>query len=208
MYLNMPTNLLQAQNAKFSKIYSTKINCMKSKIIMLILLLISNLTATAQRLSATDNADETSVPVLELDAFLSAPSQNARAATVSNVTLLNMQNVKELVYKTQPSIYYYDGIAKVYGDKPRTLFTDAMSIGNLNDAIALKNNIEIVTVNLDNPNQLNTPFNLSLLSEFKNLKYIYFITSFDVTNSAIANYIQGDSEKYMIFYKVQKGDNN
>jgi hypothetical protein len=203
----MPTNLLHARNANFSKIYSTKINCMKSKIIMLIALLISSLNVVAQRLSTSDNIDET-VPVLELDAFLSAPSQTARAAAVSNVTLLNMQNVKELVYNTQPSIYYFGGVVKVFGDKPRNLFTDANSISSLNNSITLKNNIEIVTVNLDNPNQLNTPINLSQLSEFKNLKYIYFITSFDVSNNAIANLIQGDSEKYMVFYKVQKGDNN
>lgn len=203
----MPTNLLYARNANFSKIYSTKINCMKSKIIMLIVLLISSLNAVAQRLSTSDNIDET-VPVLELDAFLSTPSQTARAAAVSNVTLLNMQNVKELVYNTQPSIYFYGGVVKVFGDKPRNLFTDTNSISSLNNSITLKNNIEIVTVNLDNPNQLNTPINLSQLSEFKNLKYIYFITSFDVSNNAIANLIQGDSEKYMVFYKVQKGDNN
>jgi hypothetical protein len=181
---------------------------MKSKIIMLIVLLISSLNAVAQRLSTSDNIDETTVPVLELDAFLSVTSQTARAASVSNVTLLNMQNVKELVYKTQPSIYFFGGVVKVFGDKPRNLFTDANSIGSLNNSITLKNNIEIVTVNLDNPNQLNTPINLSQLSEFKNLKYIYFITSFDVSNDAIANLIQGDSEKYMVFYKVQKGDNN
>lgn len=180
---------------------------MKSKIIMLIVLLISSLNAVAQRLSTSDNIDET-VPVLELDAFLSTPSQTARAAAVSNVTLLNMQNVKELVYNTQPSIYFYGGVVKVFGDKPRNLFTDTNSISSLNNSITLKNNIEIVTVNLDNPNQLNTPINLSQLSEFKNLKYIYFITSFDVSNNAIANLIQGDSEKYMVFYKVQKGDNN
>lgn len=204
----MPTNLLHARNANFSKIYSTKINCMKSKIIMLIVLLISSLNAVAQQLSTSDNIDETTVPVLELDAFLSVTSQTARAASVSNVTLLNMQNVKELVYKTQPSIYFFGGVVKVFGDKPRNLFTDANSIGSLNNSITLKNNIEIVTVNLDNPNQLNTPINLSQLSEFKNLKYIYFITSFDVSNDAIANLIQGDSEKYMVFYKVQKGDNN
>lgn len=203
----MPTNLLYARNANFSKIYSTKINCMKSKIIMLIVLLISSLNAVAQRLSTSDNIDET-VPVLELDAFLSTSSQTARAAAVSNVTLLNMQNVKELVYNTQPSIYFYGGVVKVFGDKPRNLFTDTNSISSLNNSITLKNNIEIVTVNLDNPNQLNTPINLSQLSEFKNLKYIYFITSFDVSNNAIANLIQGDSEKYMVFYKVQKGDNN
>jgi hypothetical protein len=191
----------------FQKFILLKINCMKSKIIMLIVLIISSLNAVAQRLSTSDNIDET-VPVLELDAFLSAPSQTARAAAVSNVTLLNMQNVKELVYNTQPSIYYFGGVVKVFGDKPRNLFTDVNSIAGLNNSITLKNNIEIVTVNLDNPNQLNTPINLSQLSEFKNLKYIYFITSFDVSNNAIANLIQGDSEKYMVFYKVQKGDNN
>ncbi|WP_395632628.1 hypothetical protein [Flavobacterium sp.] len=181
---------------------------MKSKIIMIIVLLISSLNAVAQRLSTSDNTEETSVPVLELDAFLSVTSQTARAASVSNVTLLNMQNVKELVYNTQPSIYFFGGVVKVFGDKPRNLFTDANSISSLNNSVTLKNNIEIVTVNLDNPNQLNTPINLSQLSEFKNLKYIYFITSFDVSNDAIANLIQGDSEKYMVFYKVQKGDNN
>jgi hypothetical protein len=191
----------------FQKFILLKINCMKSKIIMLIVLIISSLNAVAQRLSTSDNIDET-VPVLELDAFLSAPSQTARAAAVSNVTLLNMQNVKELVYNTQPSIYYFGGVVKVFGDKPRNLFTDVNSIAGLNNSITLKNNIEIVTVNLDNPNQLNTSINLSQLSEFKNLKYIYFITSFDVSNNAIANLIQGDSEKYMVFYKVQKGDNN
>ncbi len=204
----MPTKFTASPKCEILKIYSTKMNCMKPKIIMLILLFISNLNATAQRMSANDNDAESSVPVLELDAFLSAPSQTGRAATMSNVTLLNIQNVKELVYNTQPSVYFYDGVVKVYGDKPRNLFTDANSVVNLNNAISLKNNIEIVTVNLDNPNQLNAPINLSLLSEFKNLKYIYFITSFEVTNSAIANLIQGDSEKYMVFYKVQKGDNN
>jgi hypothetical protein len=192
----------------FQKFILLKINCMKSKIIMLIVLLISSLNAVAQRLSTSDNIDETTVPVLELDAFLSVTSQTARAASVSNVTLLNMQNVKELVYNTQPSIYFFGGVVKVFGDKPRNLFTDANSISSLNNSVTLKNNIEIVTVNLDNPNQLNTPINLSQLSEFKNLKYIYFITSFDVSNNAIANLIQGDSEKYMVFYKVQKGDNN
>jgi len=180
---------------------------MKSKIIMLIVLLISSLNAVAQRLSTSDNIDET-VPVLELDAFLSTPSQTARAAAVSNVTLLNMQNVKELVYNTQPSIYFYGGVEKVFGDKPRNLFTDTNSISSLNNSITLKNNIEIVTINLENPNQLNNPINLTLFSEFKNLKYIYFISTFDISSDNIANLILGDSEKYMVFYKVQKGDNN
>jgi hypothetical protein len=204
----MPTHLFQAQNVNFSKIYSTKINCMKSKIIMLTVLFFCSLTAFAQGLSINDNTDETVIPVVELDAFLNAPSQTARTAAVSNVTLLNIQNVRELVYNAQPSVYYFGGVVKVYGDKPRNLFTDINSLSSLNSSISLKNNIEIVTVTLDNPSQLNNSFNLSLLSEFKNLKYIYFVASFDVTNDNISNLIQGENDKYMVFYKVQKGDNN
>jgi hypothetical protein len=181
---------------------------MKSKIIMLIVLLISSLNAIAQRLSTDNNTDETSVPVVELNAFLSNSSQTSRSAAVSNVTLLNMQNVKELVYSTQPSIYFYGGVEKVFGEKPRNLFTDLNSLSSLNSSISQKNSIEIVTINLDNPNQLNNSFNLSQFSEFKKLKYIYFIASFDVDNDGISSLINGDSDKYMVFYKVQKGDNN
>lgn len=175
---------------------------------MLTVLFFCSLTAFAQGLSINDNTDETVIPVVELDAFLNAPSQTARTAAVSNVTLLNIQNVRELVYNAQPSVYYFGGVVKVYGDKPRNLFTDINSLSSLNSSISLKNNIEIVTVTLDNPSQLNNSFNLSLLSEFKNLKYIYFVASFDVTNDNISNLIQGENDKYMVFYKVQKGDNN
>lgn len=204
----MSTDLLHAQNENFSKIYTNKFNCMKSKIIILTLLLISSLNVFAQTLSASDNTGETVVPVVELNAFLSTASQTSRTSAVSNVTLLNVQNVKDLVYNTQPSIYFYGDAVKVFGDKPRNLFTDLNSISSLNNSILLKNNIEIITINLDNPNQVNNTFNLSLLSEFKNLKYIYFITSFDVSNDAMSTLVQGDSEKYLVFYKVQKGDNN
>lgn len=204
----MSTDLLHAQNANFSKIYTIKFNCMKSKIIMLTVLLISSLNVVAQTLSASGNTGETVVPVVELNAFLSTSSQTSRTSAVSNVTLLNVQNVKDLVYNTQPSIYFYGDAVKVFGDKPRNLFTDLNSISSLNNSILLKNNIEIITINLDNPSQINNPFNLSLLSEFKNLKYIYFITSFDVSNDAMSTLVQGDSEKYLVFYKVQKGDNN
>jgi hypothetical protein len=204
----MSTDLLHAQNANFSKIYTIKFNCMKSKIIMLTVLLISSLNVVAQTLSASGNTGETVVPVVELNAFLSTASQTSRTSTVSNVTLLNVQNVKDLVYNTQPSIYFYGDAVKVFGDKPRNLFTDLNSISSLNNSILLKNNIEIITINLDNPSQVNNTFNLSLLSEFKNLKYIYFITSFDVSNDAMSTLVQGDSEKYLVFYKVQKGDNN
>jgi hypothetical protein len=181
---------------------------MKSKIIILTVLLISSLNVVAQGLSVSGSTDESVVPVIELNAFLSTSSQTSRTSAVSNVTLLNIQNVKDLVYNTQPSIYFYGDAVKVFGDKPRNLFTDLNSIGSLNNSVLLKNNIEIITINLDNPSQINNTFNLSLLSEFKNLKYIYFVTSFDVSNDAMSTLVQGDSEKYLVFYKVQKGDNN
>ncbi|RKS02361.1 MULTISPECIES: hypothetical protein [unclassified Flavobacterium] len=181
---------------------------MKSKIITLTVLFLCSLNVFAQTLSE-DVANESSTSVIELDAFLAPPSQSLRVAgPTSSVTLLNVRNVKELVYTTQPSIYYYGAEVKVYGDKPRNLFTDLNSLNNLNNSILLKDNIEIITINLENVSQLNNSINLNLLSGFKKLKYIYFSTSFDVTSENVSNMISGENEKYMIFYKVQKGDNN
>lgn len=165
-----------------------------------------NIFAQSSRTSST-HEDETT-PVVELNSFLAPPSGQLRAASSSAVNQINQQNVRDLIFNNQPSIYYYSGVEKTYGEKPKHLFTDLNSLGNLANAISLKNNIEIVTIKLNNVSQLNSVVNLADLSSFKNLKYIYFVTNFETTSEAISAMISGDSEKYMVLYKIAKGDSN
>ena len=67
--------------------------------------------------------------------------------------------------------------------------------------------IEIVIIKIDNASQLNASINLALLSNFKKLKYIYIVSSITISSNEIANMITNYDEKYSVFYKIDKGDN-
>jgi hypothetical protein len=81
------------------------------------------------------------------------------------------------------------------------------SLGQIDNLVTLKNNIEIVIIKVDNRSQINSSINLALLSNFKKLKYIYIVSSIDISSSEIANMITNYNEKYSMFYKIDNGDN-
>ena len=81
------------------------------------------------------------------------------------------------------------------------------SLAQVDNLVTLKNNIEIITIKIDNASQLNASINLALLSNFKKLKYIYIVSSIDISSSEIANMITNYNEKYSVFYKIDNGDN-
>jgi hypothetical protein len=176
---------------------------MKTNTIIILLFTFYTVTIFSQN-SNRIITSPTSINVKAIDDYL-APLNSANQSAVA---LLNIQNVKSLIYNTQPSIYYFSGVEKTYGEKPKNLFTDLNSLNNLNSAISLKNNIEIIIIKLENTNQLNSTINLEFFSSFKNLKYIYIISSFDTTAQAIANMIEGSNDQYSVFYNVEKGDTN
>lgn len=204
---NMPKFINQVKKAIFEKNYSTKSYCMKTKILIVLLFTFFSLHISAQT-SSRLVAENPSVTVIDIDDFLAVPTGLQRTSNQSAVNTLNVQNVRNLIFNTQPSIYYYSGTEKVYGEKPKNLFTDLTSVNNLDSGISLKNNIEIITIKVDNSGQLNTPINLDSFASFKNLKYIYIVTSFETTSQAIANMIVGSNDQYSVFFNVEKGDTN
>ena len=72
----------------------------------------------------------------------------------------------------------------------------------------MKNNIEIVTIKINSATELSSTIDLSVFSNFKNLKYIYIVSSVSTTDVALSKMILNYDEKYSIFYKVEKGDTN
>ncbi|MBM6499616.1 hypothetical protein [Flavobacterium macrobrachii] len=180
---------------------------MKTNTIIILLITFYSVTILSQN-STINITSPTSLNVKAIDDFLVPVNGLQNNANQSAVALLNIQNVKNLIYNTQPSIYYFSGVEKIYGEKPKNLFTDLNSLSNLNNVISLKNNIEIIIIKLENTNQLNSTISLELFSSFKNLKYIYIISSFDTTAQAIANMIVGSNDQYSVFFNVEKGDTN
>ena len=123
-----------------------------------------------------------------------------------NLSFSNAQNVENLVYNLQPSVYYFSGDTKTYGENPKNLYTDIASLNSISNAGFKKNNIEIVIIKINNANDLNSIIDLSLFSDFYKLKYIYILSSTTTTEQNIAKMFHNYEEQYSIFYKIEKGE--
>lgn len=174
---------------------------MKKEVILL-LMFVFFYTNTNAQISVVGQQNDV-VVVAEMNTYLTA----AKKVTASTGAKLNAQNLKALTTNVQPSVYCYASGVNTYGDKPVDLFTDIQTLPQLDNLVSLKNDIEIVIVKIDNESQLNTTINLAHLGNFKKLKYIYFVSSVNTTSDAIAAMITNYNEKYSVFYKIDKGDN-
>lgn len=145
----------------------------------------------------------TATPIIEVKSYISSLrtlEQN------SNSTYSNAQNLEDLLYKVQPSIYFLAGDIKLYGEKPKNLYTGISSLNNISNAGLLKKNIEIVIIKIDDRNDLNSTIDLNVFSNFYKLKYIYILSSIVLTEQDISKMILNYDEKYSILYKIDKGE--
>ena len=149
---------------------------------------------------------ETSPQVFELKSFIKSAKKNAAVSKSTRTN--NTENLEDLVFNNQPSIYYYNGSVKTYGEKPKNLFTDAASVNQLNQTNMLKNNIEIVNINFNTASEANQFIDTNSFSTFKNLKYIYLVFNFQISDEKIRNIIRNHNDKYSVFYNVSIGDSN
>lgn len=141
--------------------------------------------------------------ILETKSFLS----NLRIREQnSGATYSNAQHIETLLTKIQPSVYYYSGTVKTYGEKPVCLFTDVQSLNRIGGETIPKNNIEMAKISIKSVSDLSSSIDLTQLSGFKNLRYIQIISSVQATEQAITNMVRNNEGKYSIFFKIQTGD--
>ena len=198
MKTNIPNQLINLQtNKMFEKSNVT----MRIKVMLLLMF-----AMICANMSAQVGLESEDAPVIrELNTFLN--SERGMRLSSSN-TYSDVKNLEDLISNVQPSVYFYSGNVKTYGEKPKNLFTDLSSLNQLSNPSILKNNIEIVIISISNSNELNGTLDMSLFSSFKNLKYIYLTSKVAVSNSRISGMIQNNNEKYSVFYRVEDGDTN
>lgn len=175
--------------------------CYKQKSFLLLTFMFFCITVSAQNINT-----ETSTNVYELKSFISTAKKNA--AVSKSTRAKNTENLEDLIYNNQPSIYFYNGEVKTYGEKPKNLFTDLASVNQLNGTMMLKNNIEIITINFNTASEANEFIDTNSFSSFKNLKYLYLVFNFPVSEEKIKNIIRNHNDKYSVFYNVSIGDSN
>ena len=198
MKTNIPNQLINLQtNKMFEKSNVT----MRIKVMLLLMfaMICANMSAQV-RLESED------APVIrELNTFLN--SERGMRLSSSN-TYSDVKNLEDLISNVQPSVYFYSGNVKTYGEKPKNLFTDLSSLSQLSNPSILKNNIEIIIISISNSSELNGTLDMSLFSSYKNLKYIFLSSKVNVTDRAISRMIQNNNEKYSVFFRVEDRDTN
>lgn len=170
---------------------------MSKKVVLLFMfvMFITNISAQA-------TIDDDSPVIREISTYINSGTM-MRAAKPG---YSDSKNLEDLVTKVQSSVYVKAGDVKSYGEKPKNLFTDLSSISQLVNLSIHKNNIEIIIISINSSSDLNSTINLSMLSSFKNLKYVYFVSKVAITSQSINSMISNYNEKYSIFYKVENSD--
>ena len=174
---------------------------MKQKLLLTLMLVFFCTVSFAQ-----DRRSE-SIIVTDVNSILFPSGTSARIAS-TNAGEVNYERVRNLITQVQSSTYYFEGSVKTFGAAPTNLFTDLGSLNQINNAITLKDNIEIVTIRINTPSELNSTIDFAAFSNFPNLKYIYFITKLNTTSDNIASHIVNYDSRFNLFYKIDKGDRN
>lgn len=189
--INQPDNTL---------LLSKPLILMMKKLLLLLIFALYTANISAQGI---DNPG-----VMEINAYLASLNANVATSKSSNTTNPAAQSIENLLYKAQPSVYYYAGVLNTYGEKPRNLFTDIASLNGLNNPNLLKNNIEMITIRINSANDLNATIDLSQFSSFKNLKYVYLLSGVNANAQQFATMVTNPQERLRVFYKVQLGESN
>lgn len=141
--------------------------------------------------------------ILDVNAYISSLKDIERNYPSS---FSNAKNVENLVYALQSSIYLNSGVVKTFGDNPKNIYTDLVSLNGISSTSISKSNIEIVIININTANDLNSKIDLSLFSSFYKLKFIYIVSRVNISSQNIAKMLVNYDDQYSIFYKIEKGE--
>ncbi|HNZ42632.1 MAG TPA: hypothetical protein PLI16_10440 [Bacteroidales bacterium] len=115
------------------------------------------------------------------------------------------QVLKSLVFDVHPTICVENGTIKTFGNGPAVrLETDSKSFSSLYDADPIFDQVEIITVKLNNPDDMKVvPLNLQNLTGFTRLKYILFLCNMNCNPNSINKMFKATTQDgFEIFYQV------
>lgn len=176
---------------------------MKLKLLFILTLIFFYTGVFAQNTKAVQNEK---IVVKELNSFLTSETTSGTARMASSdAGTSNPQSLKDLVTQVQSSTYFYDGVVKNYGDNPKSLFTDINGFNSLNNQDLAKKDIELVTIRVENKQDFQNKIDLSNVSNFPKLKFIYILTTFDYDINSVSKLIINNNDSYVIVFKSEKG---
>ncbi|MEN3323989.1 hypothetical protein VP395_09640 [Mariniflexile soesokkakense] len=142
--------------------------------------------------------------IYELNESNSFSSDVSRSSENSNKNKKgDREHFYNLIYKQHPTSYVGNNVIKKYKDNSlvsKLTFNDTKSFNLLNQNNSEFNSIELITVVLNNPNDLNSKLDLTEISGLNSLKYILIKCYFECSKQQIKEFVNTDSN-VRVFYK-------
>ena len=197
MKANVPNQLIKYLNTYM--LFEKQSILVMKRLLLLLIVVLYNIPISGQ----TRKMDEDAPKIMEVQEFISILNNKNSTARKSKPEKTNLE---KLLYDNQPSIYFNSSEVKTIGENPKSFFVEFQNLNRLNNSNLLKNNIEIVTIKINNLNELNSTIDLSVFSSFKKLKYVHIYSSVIITESILSKMIRNYDEKYTVFYTIENGD--
>ncbi|ULC58110.1 hypothetical protein MBM09_09275 [Flaviramulus sp. BrNp1-15] len=128
--------------------------------------------------------------ILELNSISNIQAKSSIAKKNNRIDFYN------LIHNLHPTIYIDNNtIKKIYGNNPIKKITieNSQSYSILNSKNNNYKSVELITLKLESISDLNNPIDLSNISEFENLKYVYVKCYFKHTADDIKKFIKTNS---------------
>ena len=114
------------------------------------------------------------------------------------------ERLKTLVRDLHPAVYINEGVVKVREVSPTTLFTDVTSIESIGALAFPSSKIEVVTILIENAEQLSGHIDLSKFSGYGRLKYVHVKSSVDCDTSDLFKMLKNIDAQYRILLTVER----
>ena len=122
--------------------------------------------------------------------------------------------IRSLVNDLQPALYYQQGVLiNSNVETPLLIDIDAASLNQLYANNPQFSDVQIIRIRINNPEDLYKNLDISRLGFFPNLKYVYFLCTFEICEEQASKsaceigkisklIISGDSSKIKFFYLI------
>ena len=195
MKTNIPNRIINPQN---DSLFFGKFPILLMKKLSLLIVLACFCTIA----SAQNFRDAQDVQLMEVKAYL---DYLKTSEVSSRNSIFNSNRLEQLLLEVQPAIYYLTGEVIRHGENPTALYTNSSSLNAIDNTSIESATIEMVTINLSQNTDLGRPLDLSVFSNFPNLKYIYILSNIETTGTVISSLIRNSNPEIGVFYKIDKG---
>lgn len=140
---------------------------------------------------STTIAQRSSTKIIEISEVSSLKFSNAT----------EQRNLQSLLDDAHSSIYFLEGIEKMYGTSPRVIFTDVQGLRNLTKLYQDTSTVELLRIEILQNQGIKISAEL-LHKQFPKLKYVYFLLSSITQKEELLRNSALSSSDLLVLYQI------